>query len=235
MFTPKKWGDWIPDGRCTSWTRRSSPLMVCRISTWFTRFFHWECFKSVLIPLWHRMVAISKDWRLNEPHVSRHVISTMNSCRDSWCPNSIFRNDATVGTTLCELPCPLLQDTFWNYISREDLPQGFYPWLSKIALWSSYWHDHQKASLQGITYDNTIYTIYNIYTTNSYPKVVLSSVTGFARPRNMQYYCYYYIYGYLHDKRDFFAYSSIHNYTAYILPGLDMFYRMIVTRGVDVS
>lgn len=53
-------------------------------------------------------------------------------------------NDTTVGTTLCDLPCLpwTLQDTFWNYISREDLPQGFYPWLSLIALsefisWSS--------------------------------------------------------------------------------------------------
>ena len=53
-------------------------------------------------------------------------------------------NDTTVWTTLCDLPCLpwTLQDTFWNYISREDLPQGFYPWLSLIALsefisWSS--------------------------------------------------------------------------------------------------
>ena len=53
-------------------------------------------------------------------------------------------NDTTVGTTFCDLPCLpwTLQDTFWNYISREDLPQGLYPWLSLIALsefisWSS--------------------------------------------------------------------------------------------------
>lgn len=66
--------------------------------------------------------------------------------KTSWtlCITPCHIYNVTLVKTLRDLPCLpwTLQDTFWNYISREDLPQGFYPWLSLVALselisWSS--------------------------------------------------------------------------------------------------